>query len=271
MKEAKNITMCKKLIGDLEKKEYFSAALNAYNNRYADIVRKLMEEGEEEEVATAHAYKIILSHLHDIMRAAEPFVEAVIQQRIEKKVIKDAAQARKSAAGNLFQQFVAYTLAQNIVFRNIRKNVVVTLSARVLDQYAVIKVGEDEQKPDSDVLVYSVEDRTGPIINFSCKTSCRERAGQTYKWKLLSDLATCKCEHQKDNKDCPVTKYGLKYDPQRKIYMCFITADFYEECGNPQISAMFNFFDQAYIAKTEIPSGKVKILQDVIDDINAYG
>lgn len=270
MKEAKNIKICKKLISDLEKKQYFSAALKAYNDKYSDIVNNLVDEGTDEKIASANAYKLVLSHLHDIMRSAEPLVEEVITQRIQKGQIKDASQARKSVAGNLFQQFIAYSLAKNIVVKNISKNVIVTLSASILEQYAIIKVGEDEQKPDSDVLVYSDENKTSPIINFSCKTSCRERAGQTYKWKLLSDLATCTCIHQKDNENCPITKYGLEYNPQRKIYMCFITADFYDELKNPQISAMFNFFDNSYVAKPQKPSDKIKLLQDVIDDINTY-
>ena len=270
MKEANNIKICKKLVLDLEKKQYFSAAVKAYKDKYNCIVNDLISKGVKKEVASAEAYKLILSHLHDIMREAEPLVEAVITQRIEKGEIKDASQARKSVAGNLFQQLVAYSLAQNIIVKNIDKNVIVTLSASILDQYAIIKVGEDEQKPDSDVLVYSMEDKTSPIINFSCKTSCRERAGQTYKWKLLSDMATCTCDHRKDNENCPITKYGLEYNPQRNIYMCFITADFYNELKNPQIAAMFNFFDNSYIAKLKSPSKKIKILQDVIDDINMY-
>ena len=131
----------------------------------------------------------------------------------------------------------------------------------------LIAVGEDKQKPDSDVLIYSESNNT-PIINFSCKTSCRERAGQTYKWKLLSDLACCNCEHKYNNENCPITKYGLHYEPKRKIFMYFITADFYNELSNPQIAAMFNFFDNSYVAKSYTSSEKIKTLEHVIDDIN---
>lgn len=270
MPEAKNIRVCKKLISDLEKKQYFSAAVQAYKNKYNCIVDDLVANGTDNDIALKEAHKTILSHLHDIMREAEPLVEEVIQRRIENGEIKDASQARKSVAGNLFQQFIAYSLAQNIVDKNIDKNIIVTLSASILDDYAIIKVGDNEQKPDSDVLVYSAEDRTSPIINFSCKTSCRERAGQTYKWKLLSDLATCTCNHRENNENCPITKYELQYNPQRKIYMCFITADFYNELNNPQIAATLNFFDNSYIAKLKSPSKKIKSLQDIVDDINAY-
>ncbi len=270
MKENKNIKNCKKLIADLEKKQYFSAALQIYNNKHKEIVEEIISNGSDKETATKTAYKLIFSYLHDIMRDAKDEVEKVINHRIEINEIKNADQARKSVAGNVFQQFVAYTLAQNILIGNINNKLTVTTSAKVLDKYAVIQVGDDEQKPDSDVLVYLDSDNTTPIVNLSCKTSCRERAGQTYKWKLLSDLASCKCKHQDNNVNCPVTKYRLKYNPQRKIYTCFITTDFYDELKNPQIAAMFNFFDNSYIAKVTSPNSKIKTLEHIVDDINSY-
>ena len=105
-------------------------------------------------------------------------------------------------------------------------------------------------------------------MNFSCKTSCRERAGQTYKWKLLSDLASCDCDHKEGNDKCPVNIYQLEYSSQRKIKVCFITADFYDEIAQPQIAAMFNFFDYSYVAKPTSNITTIKPLEDVIDDIN---
>lgn len=267
MAEKTNIKKCKQLVSTLKKKVYFKSALAAYNKKYNQIVQKLVANGEQQEFANKKAYRLVLSQLHDIMREAQPLIEDVINSRIENGEISDASQARKSVAGNLFQQFVAYTLAQNILVQNINKDVIVSLSSNVLDEYAVIDVGEDKQKPDSDVLVYS-ESNNSPIINFSCKTSCRERAGQTYKWKLLSDLACCNCEHKHNNENCPVTKYSLHYEPKRKILMYFITADFYNELSNPQIVAMFNFFDNSYVAKPHSSSEKIKTLEYIIDDIN---
>lgn len=269
MKEANHIKECKKLIKRLEKKEYFSAALTVYQSYYKSLVKDMTDSGIKKELSEKAAYIKILSFLHDIMREAQTLVEDVITSRLNSGEITDASQARKSAAGNLFQQFIAYSIAKNIVEGNINKKVIVTLSSNILDEYAVIKVGDDEQKPDSDVLVYSDDDKTTPIINFSCKTSCRERAGQTYKWKLLSDLAACKCIHQAGNTDCPITKYRLVYNPKRDIYMCFITADFYNEISNPQVAAMFNFFDKSYIAKSSSPSAKIQPLENVIDYINS--
>ncbi len=264
-----NIEKCRKLVATLERKEYFSAALEVYNGKYQEIINDLVaSSGLDSETAAREAYRLMLSHICEILRGSEQKIRDVIYSRLERGELHDTTQATKSVAGNLFQQLFAYSLAKNIIVGNISKNVVVSLSPKILDEYAIIKVGDDLQKPDSDVLVYSEDDTATPIINFSCKTSCRERAGQTYKWKLLSDLATCSCIHKNGNNDCPITKYNLQYDFRRKIYMCFVTADFYNELRNPQVEAMFNFFDNAYVAKISSDSNKVKPLLDVVEDIN---
>lgn len=127
---------------------------------------------------------------------------------------------------------------------------------------------DDILKPDSNIIVYSIREDNSPIMNFSCKTSCGERAEQTYKWKLLCDLAACICDHKESNPDCPVSKYNLTYKPNRQILTCFVTTDFYDELSNPQTSAMFNFFDYSYVAKTTSPSSCVQVPENVVDDIN---
>lgn len=145
MAEKTNIKKCKQLVSNLKKKVYFKSALAAYNKKYNQIVQKLVANGEQLESANKKAYRLVLSQLHDIMRETQPLIEDVINIRIENGEISDASQARKSVAGNLFQQFVAYTLAQNILVQNINKDVIVSLSSNVLDEYAVIDVGEDKQ------------------------------------------------------------------------------------------------------------------------------
>lgn len=267
-----NIRNCVKLIRKLESMTYFSGALGTYNNKLSELSAVLLEENPElSEVDVLKAsYRKILSHLSSIMRSAQDNVEAIIQSRVDSGEISNADQARKSTAGNIFQQMIAYTFAKNIVLGNITGNLTVTMStANILDEYATIKVGEDSQKPDSDVLIYDEADIASPIMNFSCKTSCRERAGQTYKWKLLSDLASCDCEHKEGNDKCPVNIYQLDYSLRRKIKVCFVTADFYDEISQPQIAAMFNFFDYSYVAKPTSSITTIKPLETVIDDINS--
>lgn len=269
MPEAMYIRQNRRLIRSIEQKVYFSAAVAAYNQELSAIKSSLVANGVADEEAQKQSEREILSHLHDVMRAAQPLVEELINSRIASGAITNADQARKSAAGNIFQQLFAYSLAKNVLNGNIASHVIVSTSvASVIDQYAAIAVGDDVQKPDSDVIVYSDEQEDSPIINFSCKTSCRERAGQTYKWKLLCDLATCRCEHKNENENCPATKYQLAYTPVRDIKMCFVTTDFYDELNNPQISAMFNFFDHSYVAKTVSPANNISILKNVTEDID---
>lgn len=273
VKESNNIKITKKFIKSLDKKTYFPHALPVFQTKLDELTQSIIEKtGTTEELAKKEAYVLIMNCLSEIMRQAQPLVEAAIDKRISEGKIKDAAQTKKSAAGNVFQQMVAYAIAQNIIHGNITANVAVTMSVKnILDEYATIKVGDDDcQKPDSDVIVYNPDDDTTPVLNYSCKTSCRERAGQTYKWKLLSDLATCSCPHIKGNGNCLVNKYNLEYSPKRSIYICFVTADFYNEIAQPQIAAMFNFFDKSYLAKSTSGVKSIQTFDKVIDDINEY-
>lgn len=82
----------------------------------------------------------------------------------------------------------------------------------IIDQYASIHIGDDVQQLDSDVFAYDPDDEESLIVIFSCKTLLRERAGQTYKWKLMCDLATCKCEHMKDNPECTTITKEIEDD-----------------------------------------------------------
>lgn len=269
MPEAEYIKKCRSLIRGLMGKTYFPIAVPVYEQFLAEIIAEQSVLGLSNDDAKKAAAKLVLSRLHDVMRAAQPLVEQRITDRVASGQISNADQARKTAAGNVFQQLLAYAIAQNVIIGNITKPVVVTMSVSgLIEQYAAIHVDDDILKPDSDVIVYSPESDSSPIMNFSCKTSCRERAGQTYKWKLLCDLATCSCDHKDGNPDCPATKYNLSYEPDRKILTCFVTTDFYGELSNPQISAMFNFFDYSYVAKAAAPCDSIKPLESVVDDIN---
>ncbi len=255
---------CRELIARLKRGNYFRAVLPALEKK----VRDLEKEGEP------CAWKKVLSHLHDVLREAESGAEGVIRQRIADGKIHDASQARKSVAGNLFQQMVAYVLAKNVLEGFIRVPVTVVQNGeeknRLLNRYAAIHVGDEVQKPDCDVLVYCPSKGESPILNFSCKTSCRERAGQTYKWKILSDLAASPCIYREGNPACPATKYQLSYERERPVLTCFITADLYGEIAQPQIRGMFGFFDKSYLAKPSSDNPLVSTLDTVVDDINAF-
>lgn len=237
----------RKLINKLEKMEYFSPTALVYKNK----LNEFLSEG----LSIQQANMKILNYLSFILTESQNGVEDIIKNKKDCGSIVDDKQARKAIAGSNFQSLVAYALAQNILCGNIDQEVIVnvrTSNHELIKKYATIKVGDDEnsQKPDSDVLLFK-NDISSPIINFSCKTSLRERAGQTYRWKLLVDLATCNCDYISCNPNCPANKYKLQYETNRKIYMCFVTSDLYGEIGNPQIYGMFSFFDCAFVTKTE--------------------
>lgn len=79
------------------------------------------------------------------------------------------------------------------------------------------------------------------LASKSLKTSLRERAGQTYRWKLLLEIATT----ENQIKD----KYNIAYDSAAMPIVCFATVNFYNEINNPQHRGMLKFFDNAFIGK----------------------
>ena len=95
----------------------------------------------------------------------------------------------------------------------------------------------------------------------SLKTSLRERAGQTYKWKLLLEIA---------NSDSAIEikeKYNLSYKGKEMPLICFATVNFYNEINNPQQRGMFKFFDRAFIAKPNINADFISNMSDIVDFI----
>ncbi|WP_457638732.1 BsaWI family type II restriction enzyme [Persephonella sp.] len=203
----------------------------------------------------------VFDYLHDIMRNSQDSVEELIRERVIQGEIKDPNQARKTVAGNSFQFLILYALIENIEEGNLPNSLIVlkTKQHKVLDEYATIEVAGETQKPDIDLLVFT-EDERHPVMIYSCKTSLRERAGQTYKWKLLVEI-TKKCPQLKE-------EYQLKYPEKRKVLTGFITTNFYDEINQPQQRGMLKFFDYAYIAKPIEPLPHIKPLSQIIKDLN---
>ena len=199
--------------------------------------------------------------LYDIMKKSQPFVEELLELRKKVNPNYDKDQARKTIAGNNFQFLVLYLLILNIEKGNLPNDLIVlkTKKHKIVDKYATIKVADETQKPDLDLIAFSEEEKK-PIIIYSCKTSLRERAGQTYRWKLLIDIT----------KYCPalVEKYKLEYPEKRKVFTGFITTNFYNEIMQPQQKGMLEFFDYSYIAKNIKVQPPIKKLSSIIDDLN---
>lgn len=227
---------------------YWEPTLRSFN-------KKLKEIMDKKKIEKKKALIVIFDYLAEVLENSEPDVMKIIRSRN-----KDIKQTRVSVAGNNFQALVAYCLMENILVGNLPSITVVLKPKKhpIISKYAVIEVGGETQKPDMDILIYQNRLKT-PLIVCSCKTSLRERAGQTYKWKLLLDLATANPKHLKSSPDCPINKYKIIYQSGRKVYVVMITADLYNEVNQPQQRGMFAFFDKAFVAD----KGRSKFLANV--------
>ncbi|MBU0708282.1 hypothetical protein KJ596_00855 [Patescibacteria group bacterium] len=229
----------------LSQRGYWEPTLNAFNKKLQGIIDK-------KGVNKKNALVIILDYLAEVLGNSEPEVMKIILARK-----KDVKQTRVSVAGNNFQALVAHSLMENVLAKNLPP-VHIALKPKnhpIVQKYATIKIGNEAQKPDMDILIYQEKPRT-PLVICSCKTSLRERAGQTYRWKLLVDLATADPNHLKQHPECPINKYNIEYQSDRKIYMARVTADLYNEIAQPQQRGMFTFFDKAFVtnkSRQELP------------------
>jgi len=239
---------------------YWEPTLSAFNNKLQEII-------EKEGVTRKKALTIILDYLAEVLENSEPEVMKIIRARK-----KDVKQTRVSVAGNNFQALVAHSLMENVLVENLPPIHIVLKPKKhpVVQKYATIKIGNEVQKPDMDILIYQEKPET-PLIICSCKTSLRERAGQTYRWKLLVDLATADPNHLKQHPECPINKYNIEYQSDRKIYVTMVTADLYNEIAQPQQRGMFAFFDKTFVAdkgRREFPS-HVQPMSEIIPYLNS--
>ena len=112
------------------------------------------------------------------------------------------------------------------------------------------------------MVIYSLNSNNdlNKCLILSLKTSLRERAGQTYKWKLLMGIA----KEESKLKD----KYDISYNPPVLPLVCFATVNFYNEINNPQNRGMFKFFDCAFIGKNIETKDFIKPLSYIIEYVN---
>ncbi|MDR1552951.1 MAG: BsaWI family type II restriction enzyme [Prevotellaceae bacterium] len=205
-----------------------------------DFVAK--HESKNEKVA----FLAVFDEVFRILNEAKTAVDTYLSDRKAKGEIKDEKQALKSIAGNSFSLTLVYIFLKNKELDNIRKDIFVTSQiskAPSFKEVSIINVDGETQKPDCDLVIYSLKDDGSlkKCMILSLKTSLRERAGQTYKWKLLMEIATS---------DNPIKeKYNIEYNPEKMPLVVFATVNFYNEINNPQHRGMFKFFDKSFIAK----------------------
>lgn len=193
------------------------------------------------------AYKLVLNELNQIITDAHQEVDLILDNRIKQGKIRDKKQANKAVIGNTFPFAVIYIFMQNKIIGNIKENIFITSKLKTIkgfEDISTINIGGETQKPDCDLVIYSLNDNH-ELVNcliLSLKTSLRERAAQTYKWKLLMEIATSDHCSVKD-------KYDISYSAKNLPKICFATINFYDEINNPQQRGMLKFFDKVFIAK----------------------
>lgn len=211
-----------------------------------------------------NSLKNTLDYLHDIIVSSKDEVEIIIQKRVTDGLIKNADQSRKSIVGSIFPFCIIYIFLKLKENGLVNKNIYITSNKNIpiLEKILTVYIDGETQKPDMDLVIYS-EDTQGLLqkcIILSLKTSLRERAGQTYRWKLLLEIAT--------STDCSVKdKYNIDYHSTEMPLVCFSTINFYNEINNPQHRGMLKFFDRAFIGKP-IDSEFISRLSGLIDYAN---
>lgn len=184
-----------------------------------------------------------LSYLHEIIVDARNNVIQIIERRKKDGHIKDVSQASKTVVGAIFSNAIVYVFLKAKESGLIRDNIYITTNLKAFKDLIAIKVDGETQKPDMDLVIYSEKENgeLNKLMIVSLKTSLRERAGQTYKWKLLLEIATT----NNSIKD----KYNIEYPLENTPLVCFATINFYDEINNPQHKGMFKFFDKSFIGK----------------------
>ena len=215
---------------------------------------------ELERYSNKHGYIKSLDYLHQVLVDSKDKVDTLLKKRKGKGEIKDISQARKSIAGAAFSNSIIYLFLMAKKHGDIKKSIYITGKAKnneLFQGMMTIHVDGETQKPDMDIVVYKLQkngDLSGCMI-VSLKTSLRERAGQTYRWKLLLEIAATDNDIKK--------KYDIKYKANKAPLVCFATVNFYDEINNPQHRGMFKFFDKSFIGKP-IKSNFISNLSELI-------
>ena len=195
-----------------------------------------------------NAWNNLFDNLHEILIETKDKVDKLLEQRKKRGKIKDVNQARKNIAGNAFSNLLLYVFLKNKEYNNIRNDIYITSKKsdiKNFDKIATIDVDGETQKPDVDIIIYTLKENKDvkKCIILSLKTSLRERAGQTLIWKLLLEIATTENEIKK--------KYNIKYNPESIPKVCFATVNFYNEIKISQNRDMFKFFDKSFIGRPD--------------------
>ncbi|MFH1824568.1 MAG: BsaWI family type II restriction enzyme [Candidatus Firestonebacteria bacterium] len=213
-----------------------------YMNPILRRIEKYVEMKKSKKLAWINSF----DEIYKLMLESKDDVEKLLIKREKLGEIKSKDQARKSIAGSVFSNTIIFIFLKNKEEGNISKDIFITSKYKRLKEFEkilTIYVDSETQKPDCDLVIYKLkQDKSfDKCMILSLKTSLRERAGQTYKWKLLMEIASSDNEIKR--------KYNIKYNPVGFPLVAFATVNFYNEINNPQHRGMFKFFDKSFIAK----------------------
>lgn len=128
-----------------------------------------------------------LNYLYEILKASKDKVDILLEKRKENGEIKDISQARKSIVGAAFSNSIIYLFLLCKQNKLVKENIFITNKTKdkIFVDMITINVDGETQKPDMDLIIYSTKEDNAlsKYMIVSLKTSLRERAGQTYKWK----------------------------------------------------------------------------------------
>lgn len=237
-------------IQNIESKYYMKPMIKAIN---LDISKNNVKWNE------------VFDKLYNYLENNKNAVKELTQKRVKEGIITNSEQAIKSIAGGAFSNLIIWVFLKNKEQNYIKDNIFITSNIRRIKEWQnlfLIKVGEETQKPDVDLVIYSLNSNNNlhKCMILSLKTSLRERAGQTYKWKLLMEIS----KEESKLKD----KYDISYNPPVLPLVCFATVNFYNEINNTQNRGMFKFFDCAFIGKDIENKDFIKPLSYIIEYID---
>ncbi|WP_232088890.1 hypothetical protein [Helicobacter suis] len=87
----------------------------------------------------------IFDRLYQYMIESKVAVDALIEERVNDRKIRDASQARKSIAGNAFSNLIIYTFLKNKAEGTIAQNILISAKISQVPYYKelfYIKIGE---------------------------------------------------------------------------------------------------------------------------------
>ena len=208
--------------------------------------------------------KNAFDEIYRILNESKSSVDDFLAERKKTGEIKDEKQALKSIAGNSFSKIIEYIFLKNKIIGNIRPDIFITSQKSKVpnfEEISTIKMGDETQKPDCDLVIYSLNKNNTlkKCMILSLKTSLRDNVKKIRNWKFLMEIATSE-KTIKEN-------FGINYTSKYTPLVCLAITDFYK-INISKIKNKLIFFDKTFIAD-KINSNfiaKMSLLPNYVND-----